>query len=454
MEKSKKVLAIFFIMITIVGMLSIGVRFFARNILVYRLGIENSFTRFVLQDIEYNDPNDMSDDSITIDWSKKFPFAKEDLEKDKENRTSKLELFTDYNDSITSFEGKVESKITELFPKYQSFVELSNLYENKIKWKYVGYAEYNGVVALEDNYYIGITSNISLDEDIESTKELADFCKKHGIDFLYAQQPSKVCKVEDSGVNDSIDFSNNNMDRFLESLKKENIQTYDHREDIHVEKKDHHSMFYNTDHHWKVETGFWAAKHLLETINKHFDYNIDLEKLDESLFEKKTYKDVFLGSQGKKVGLKVAKPDDFTLIYPKYDTYIHYIIPDMQIDDYGRFDIMYDKNNIEMNNKKYYYYEANPYAACNYGDHALTKIDNLQNTNGPKVLFIHDSFADCEIPFFSLGVGSVDSIDLRHFNGSVKSYINKNDPDIVIVSYSTFSNNIDWQSHSDFYDFR
>ena len=100
------------------------------------------------------------------------------------------------------------------------------------------------------------------------------------------------------------------------------------------------------------------------------------------------------------------------------------------------------------------YYQSNPYGAYNYGDKALRKINNIMNNGSKKILFIHDSFSNSMIPFLALGINYIEALDLRHFKGSLKSYIKQNKPDMIITAYcSTFPGSVDdW--YIQLYDFR
>ena len=71
-----------------------------------------------------------------------------------------------------------------------------------------------------------------------------------------------------------------------------------------------------------------------------------------------------------------------------------------------------------------------------YGDQPLERIENKMVDNGKHVLIIHDSFGNCVVPFLAMGIQYVDSLDLRHFNGSLHNYIEKEKPDMVIVLYN------------------
>ena len=91
-----------------------------------------------------------------------------------------------------------------------------------------------------------------------------------------------------------------------------------------------------------------------------------------------------------------------------------------------------------------------------YGDRAIIQIENLLEAEDRKILFVHDSFADSVIPFMALGIQSIDSIDLRYFTGSLESYIEESEPDMVIVMYNAgeVSEDVEYLTHTDLFDFR
>ena len=83
-------------------------------------------------------------------------------------------------------------------------------------------------------------------------------------------------------------------------------------------------------------------------------------------------------------------------------------------------------------------------------------IENiLMPPTDKKVLIIKDSFCDTMAPFLALGIRNLMTLDVRHFTGSVKAYIDEHKPDVVIVMYTEVQTKpIDWQAHTDKYDFR
>ena len=158
---------------------------------------------------------------------------------------------------------------------------------------------------------------------------------------------------------------------------------------------------------------------------------IDVSLFEKDRFSTKIYPQWFLGSQGKKVTLANAKPEDFYLFFPNYASSFHYEIKDKRIDADGDFSILYDMDYFNKRNL----YGPSVYNAYIYGDQPLEKIENKLSKNDKHILVVHDSFGDVVVPFLALGVRRVDSIDLRNFNGSLKSYIERERPDIVVVLY-------------------
>lgn len=102
------------------------------------------------------------------------------------------------------------------------------------------------------------------------------------------------------------------------------------------------------------------------------------------------------------------------------------------------------------------YYSDNPYGLCNYGDDPMLEIENLLDAENKKIVIIHDSFGDCLVSGLALGVKNVCSLDIRHFTGSVEDYLNKTNPDLVIVMYNAgvAGDDVDYSTHTDKFDFR
>jgi hypothetical protein len=459
----KLVIGIFFGLMVCLAF-TIAVRFFTLNVLVERFGVDNTFTKLVWFDNA--DVVDMGQDEEdtnavsvpSIDWAALYPFddSKSNLNIEESSSTTNVSALRNGLNRITSIVTDIEEKIDAytnyhlIF--YSKILESSYAYEKFIGWNYASVGEYNGVVQLSDGYLTSFVSKKDTSQQYEAISELNDFCGEEGIDFLYIQAPCKVSEYDDTDVSGTVDFSNQNIDELLAKLENAGIDYYDIRETIHENNLYNHDLFYRTDHHWTTTTGLWAAQNILAYCNENYGWNAELSRLDAGQFDYVTYEDWFLGSQGKKVTLSICQPDDFTLLYPKYDTSFRYYVPAEGIDTIGDYSVVYNMSQIEECD----YYNKNPYIGCNYGNQPLIQIENLLSADEHKILIISDSFSDCMISCLALAEKDVDSIDVRSFTGSIKTYIEESQPDIVMVMYTATKagGDIDYSTHTDLFDFR
>ncbi len=397
----------------------IAVRFLTGKIAVEKLKMNNFFTKAVFFDCDV--PSE----------SKTYISDESERDTDAEQESTEFsKCLQKIRDNADRIKKPAEEYSSDRLPGYSYFTTGSRAYESWIKWNFTQFEEYNSIVKIGKNYFFGPVQQRDVTQSAQSTAELAEYLKSRGKNFLYVQMPSKISKYEDTNISGTTDFSNQNADSLLKMLEDADVEFLDLREEIKNQKLTHHELFYETDHHWKSETGLWAAGRILEKM-KDLGFSTDSESVAADKFEYVVYKDWFLGSQGKKATLAQATPEDISLIYPKFETRFKYVIPNMGIDTVGDFSVTYWMEHIEKKD----YMKYNPYASYNHADQPLIKIENELAENEHKVLIIHNSFANCVIPFVALDVKNVDAIDLRFFDGSIKSYIDETDPDIVIVAY-------------------
>jgi hypothetical protein len=330
-----------------------------------------------------------------------------------------------FKGSIERLKGKVEKYTTESLVARVFFVESAVRIENALGWTLN-----DDAVDLGGGFITQLVEQRDAGPGADGLADLHGFLSPLNIGLLYVQSPHKISKGDVIiGIND---FSNANSDALLAALGTRHIPYLDLRETILQEGLDHHSLFYKTDHHWKAETGLWASNVIAAYLNAHNGFSIDTALFSPDRFRYEVYEKWFLGSIGRKVTLIRADPEDCALIYPKEEADISFQIPSWNIDTRGGFDVIYDYRHVAMKD----YYNHIPYSAYTYADNALITIHNHKRLDGKKVLFIKDSFVNVVAPFFALGVEYVDVLDLRHFNGSVKNYIEQTKPDIVIVMYN------------------
>ena len=148
--------------------------------------------------------------------------------------------------------------------------------------------------------------------------------------------------------------------------------------------------------------------------------------------------------------------EDYILLIPKrnYSFSVHFRSQNKELRNcsYGDFESLLFYNNLQNNNV----YNKSSYSIYTDGD-TIANIENLTINNNLKILTIGDSFTDVVEPFLCLAVEHLDTIDLRQFTGSLVNWIHKNGPyDYIICLANTgsISQQIQWETHEDSFDFR
>jgi hypothetical protein len=196
-----------------------------------------------------------------------------------------------------------------------------------------------------------------------------------------------------------------------------------------------------TDHHWNLKGGLWAARVMGNELNRQFGYVLDTDLLDAGNFTDLTYEKWFLGSLGRTVTTGYVSPEDFVIPMPAFDTELEVVSPDKNLDISGAFeDVVFNYDVLNWKD----YYNNDVYESILWGNRPLTRIINKDSDNGLKVLIIRDSFSLATAPYFSLLFQETDLIDLRsehgNFDGSVKTFIKEEEPDLVIyLNYISLS---------------
>lgn len=263
--------------------------------------------------------------------------------------------------------------------------------------------------------------------------------KEHNIPFVYVQAPDKMLKGYTIYPEGAYNFSNEDADDFLEGLEKQNVNTLDLRELIIKENLNRDSLFYKTDHHWTTKTAFWAYGEVVEYLDSEFKLYIDPDYFyrDINNYNITEYEKCFLGSLGRRVGEFAAGLDDYSFIYPKFETdYTVYngAVSLTEPKSEGDFIKALTAEHILLDNDV----TANKHAAYFEWDYGNLIIKNNNVNNGIKLLLIKDSFSLPLAAFLSTSVSELHMVDLRDSNGLVPAeYAVQNDFDAVIILYNT-----------------
>lgn len=280
-------------------------------------------------------------------------------------------------------------------------------------------------------------------------QEMIDFAqrvkKEYHVPVLYVQAPSKLSVVSLSqGLEDHTEAE---ATQFLTLLEEAKVDTLDlrpaFREAVEEDPQAAEELFFFTDHHWTPAGAFLGYQTLCEKLEKRYRFRIDESLTDPDSFEKYRFRQVFLGSQGRRVGANYAGLDDLEIWSAKFNTHFTYSVPIVGIKRQGPFvtSLLFPERLADID-----LYNDNPYTIYAGGDYMLSRAYNEDLPQGKRVLILRDSFGCGLTPFLSLCCQEVMAMDPRQFNGNqdvMMHYIDWLEPDLIIVMNTTGSLRVD-----------
>ncbi|NBI66430.1 hypothetical protein D1646_06305 [Pseudoflavonifractor sp. 60] len=172
-------------------------------------------------------------------------------------------------------------------------------------------------------------------------------------------------------------------------------------------------IYYRTDHHWTSLGAFYGANAMFQAMG--------LEPLNLSDYQKTTVTDQFYGTLFSSSGVRWLPPDQI-------DTYV----PDDGIQVTSWFQGapveggLYVDSYLEVKDKYSYFLG---------GNQPLCVVEK-EDSDGPRVLLIRDSYSDSLTPFLTERFSEIHLFDLRYNLSSIQKYVEENPIDTVIVLYS------------------
>lgn len=281
----------------------------------------------------------------------------------------------------------------------------------------------------------GKKDNKDLEASVKRIKELENIAEASGAEFLYCAAPTKESyEIAPANVDN---YAKENYEAYLKLMTEGQIPLLDFTDVISSNEAADTEKYYYTDHHWTVQTGFFATKAICDELSNLYGFTYNDTYTDIQNYTIQHYSDWFLGSYGKKVGkyFTWCGADDFDLITPNFETDLIEERPLENIERKGSFEetVLFMEHMIKD------YYHKNPYGTYSGGDHRLQIMKNNLSTNGKKILLIRDSFACVVAPFLSLQADELHICDMRDFIPEEKmnmaDYINEIKPDYVIVLF-------------------
>jgi hypothetical protein len=224
--------------------------------------------------------------------------------------------------------------------------------------------------------------------------------------------------------------NNEIMDAYKAELQKMGIDSLDLRESWKSSGIEYEKLFYTSDHHWRIETVFWGFTELARFMHDMYAFPAAPFYLNKDNYNTITYEKSFVGFILEKTGFPFSEVDDFTLLYPKFPTdYIFTIHRERQQEPSimrGRFERIF-----------YFRPDKYGYGSILGGMQPIRHIQNMNNPDAPKALFITDSFGWPLIAFFSTLCSDTWIIDPRIYNESYSKLIEKTKPDYVFILFAS-----------------
>ena len=320
----------------------------------------------------------------------------------------------------------------------EDFNELFGFVQKSLGKKILQDPEYGQIYKTTDNQIIFSVKRRNVEPAIRSIVELKNELDKAGIPLLYVQAPFKVSDKEQTLPINITDYADSNADDFLKGLKENNIQYLDLRPLLRAGKKTQNELFFDTDHHWRIETAFDATWFIGRLLNKEYGFSIDEKIMNLESYHIKTYKNFFQGSMGRRVGVLYGGVDDFTLITPAFRTNLTVERHDKSYEEVitGPFEAsMLVKSNIDEDLP----IDTNRYAVYRGDNAELVFKNNLEAANS--VILIKDSFGLPVYSFLAPAIKETSALDMRYFDKNVVEYAKENNPDVVIIMYNADSFN-------------
>ena len=273
-----------------------------------------------------------------------------------------------------------------------------------------------------------------LEDNIQSVISFGKQMEDQGRQFLFFHLPYKSGQIDESYLGVFQDDCTAAREKINSAFSASGLHYYSFDQYIDTHGLDRSTLFFKTDHHWTPQTAMLANQIISEELNRDFGYQIDPGLFDLDRYDVEYGSRPMFGSMGRKVTTVYADPEPLPILLPKAET--NFEVFNSYNNSTTTGSLKDTLMNYDVFGKKYKsIHENSTYSVFGYGDQAYIRIHNLDRNDGKKILMIKVSHANLMFPYLSQAVEYIDVVDLRKFNGSLQTLIEKNDPDTVIVLY-------------------
>ena len=421
--------------ILILGFLSIVYQITLKNVVVDIFGIKSDWVVKTLK----TDDNFDAPETVDIDWRKEYPFPKDSAYE----QVNVILTNNSNNNSSEGNKGRV-GKIYNMLDKYSStyftLVDeckvMSKGFSKSLGMNLISGSDGNLVFYQPDGRMMAERPYKSVDAETSNINNFAAWLQENGIDYFYVNVPSPVDpNVEDDIIAEGYDEHSNEMaDELLKGLENAGTNYFDIRALMKSQGISYTDSFFQYDHHWLPQTGLWAAGEISKYIDECKNLVTDYSVFNKDNYNVIKYKEDELRGWGVYVTHVYANEMEIDMYYPRFDTAFKKIVPKYNLELEGDFEeVMYTK------------WEKPSYRCYNHSlmplKRYVNKNENVANVN---ILLLTDSYSMVVSPFLACAYSNIDEIDLRQFDGSLETFVEENNYDLVISIFSTWDIN-----HSD-----
>lgn len=333
--------------------------------------------------------------------------------------------------------GAVEAGYNENFAHKLGFIDLHGALQRAMGKREVG--NFDTVKAADGKLLPGLPgSNVLMPrqhfaaEDFAYLQKVNEHCASKGTAFVYMKTPNDVIEGYTRLPTGVVSHQNANDDELLALFRQLGVDVLDLRQSMVEDGVDPAGFFFTTDHHWTIESAFWAQGALLRHLEgRGLEFPLMERNTDLANFEVQVYEDWFLGSAGRRTGRYYGGLDDFSLILPAFDTELTHTAP-------SRFDAPVTGSFEEVLVDKGFLGFDSSYQLSRYDAYlrSFTPLRVIENEAGAgRVLVVQDSFGQPVSAFLALSCAEVTVLDFRYYTEmSLLEYLEQNGPyDAVVV---------------------
>lgn len=439
MKKKKlyHVLPMIMVGICVLGMCAVGIRIFAKKVLIGKLGIENYIT-CALADYNWGDRLERTLPAEDAQEKSKELIRLEEIlaaapqgdatasgsgaeaSGEADAKTGVQALMASYTEKIFAAEDAINRYCNEKFLLYPHMREISSGFDATMGWN-VAYARTSGATyTLNTGYDYQAVEEADMSDYVCDITEKQQIAAAAGVDFLYVQLPYRVDEENSQVPWGASSYENENVDAVLEMLSQAEVDTLDLRKALPQVGWTYNEGFYETDGHWTTGSGFLAAGLVAEFLNGQYDFSYDMERFDKENYDVRSYS---VNSY--------AVEEEVELFLPQYDTDFH-VLDAYRSEEYtGSFEeACFDMAKADT---KEYSSVLTAYSASRIRNSYLFEYQNLASVNNQKrILVTSDSFSWHLIPYLALDTEYVDYV-YKMTAEQMEHYIEELQPDMMIV---------------------